>query len=103
MAHGRVANLDNMENQSCKVKDLIDFEGWVNFFVLTPPKVYEDIVCMFYANLHSPKSDKIESLVLGQRIVLDCSTFNYVMAQLPPELRWNLTLLQQSYNSKTFE
>lgn len=67
-----------MEIQNCKVKAFFDIQGRVQFFVLIPPKVYEDLVRMFYANLCSPKYDKIESLVLGQRIVLDYSTFDSI-------------------------
>lgn len=65
-----------MKSLNSKVKEFFDFQAWKLFISLDSPKVYEDFVCMFYANLRYPKSDRIVSLVLGQRIVLDYSTFD---------------------------
>ncbi|XP_070022817.1 uncharacterized protein [Nicotiana sylvestris] len=76
IAHGRVVDLDDMEALNCKVKDLFIHQGWVNFFSIPPPKVYEPLVKIFYANIHSSKPDRLESLVLGKRIVLDWALFD---------------------------
>ncbi|XP_019226628.1 PREDICTED: uncharacterized protein LOC109208070 [Nicotiana attenuata] len=78
IAHGRVVDLDDMEALNCKVKNLFVYQGWSKFLFVPPPKVYEPLVRMFYANLCSSKSDKLESLVLGKRIVLDCAMFDSI-------------------------
>lgn len=54
IAYGRIVNLDNIQSLNCKVKEFFYFEGWKNFFVLIPAKVYEDVVRVFYTNLSIP-------------------------------------------------
>ncbi|XP_075102914.1 uncharacterized protein LOC142177603 [Nicotiana tabacum] len=46
--------------------------GWYKLLSIPPPKIYESLVKMFYANLRSSKPDKLESLVL----VLVCSIYS---------------------------
>lgn len=78
ITHGRVVDLDDIEARNCKVKDLFVYQGWSKFFSVPHPKVYEPLVRMFYANLHSSRSDKLETLVLGKFIVLDSSLFDSI-------------------------
>lgn len=78
VVHSRVVDLNLLFSLNCPIKELFEFQGWANLFTTTPKVVYEPLVRLFYANLRSPKSGELESLVLGKRIFLDSDIFEEI-------------------------
>ncbi|KAH0636150.1 hypothetical protein KY285_035895 [Solanum tuberosum] len=77
LVHGRVVDLDILSSLDYHIKNLFEFQGWANIFSV-PMVVYEPLIRLFYANLRSPKAGKLESLVLGKHIFIDCKKFDSI-------------------------
>lgn len=78
LVHGRIIDLNFLENLHCLIKNLSEFQGWENNFSSISKHAYEPLICLFYANLLSFHSDEQETLVIGKHILLDCAMFDVI-------------------------
>ncbi|KAG5607030.1 hypothetical protein H5410_028522 [Solanum commersonii] len=76
---GRVINLSQLRDSHCQVNTFFKAQKLSLFFSLCGLKLFEKVVRLFYANLRvSSDSSKLETLVLGTRIIANDLLFEDV-------------------------
>lgn len=59
-----------MKNFYCDVVAVFENQKLLSLFAIVDDIIYEEHVCMFYANLFVNDKDNLEYMVLGSRIIL---------------------------------